>query len=283
MRVDKPKQRPSGQSALFLGAGLFAQRRGTRQRGVGDDHAVDPARARDVHDVVEFGQAQIRRDLEQHRRIAGILAHPLARIDHLGEQVVERRGLLQVAQARRVRRGDVDGEIARDRRERLDQLDVIGDAVGRILVGPDIDADDAAMMGARRKPAQHDLGAVIVEAHAVDHGFIALEPKQPRPRIAALRLRRHRADFDKAETEPQQRVGHLRALVEARGHADRIGKVQAEGAHRQLVVVGARLDRRQQPQALDRHAMRVLRIEPAQQRQRKGVEGADHGISSGMS
>ena len=38
--------------------------------------------------------------------------------------------------------------------ERLDQRDVIGDAIGRILVGPDIDADDAAMMGARRKPAR---------------------------------------------------------------------------------------------------------------------------------
>ena len=228
-------------------------------------------------------RAEIRRDFQQHRRIAGILAHALARIDHLGEQVVERRRLLQIAQARRVRRGDVDGEIARDRRERLDQRDVIGDAIGRILVGPDIDADDAAMMGARSEPAQHGFGAVIVEAQAVDHGFIALQAKQPRPRIAALRLRRHGADFDKAETEPQQRVGHLGVLVEARSHADRIGKVQAEGAHRQLVVVGARLDRRQQPQALDRHAMRVLRIEPAQQRQRKGVEGADHGMSSGMS
>jgi hypothetical protein len=34
---------------------------------------------------------------------------------------------------------------------------------------------------------------------------------------------------------------------------------------------------------LNGHAMRVLRIEPAQQRQREGVEGADHGMSSGMS
>jgi hypothetical protein len=196
---------------------------------------------------------------------------------------VECGGLLQVAQPRRVRRGDVDGEIARDRRKRLDQLDVVGHAVGRVLVGPDIDADDAAMVGASRKPAQRDLGTVIVEAHAVDHGFIALQPKQPRPRIAALRLRRHRADFDEAETQPQQRVRHLRALVEARGHADRIGEVQAEGPHRQLRIIRPRLDRGQQPQAMDRHAMCIFRIEPAQQRQRKGVEGADHGISSGMS
>ena len=248
-----------------------------------DDHAVDPARARDVNDIVEFGQAQIGRDLEQHRRIAGVLPHPLARIDHLCQEIVERRRLLQIAQARRVRRRHVDGEIARHRREGLDQFDIIGDAVGGILVGPDIDADDAAEMRATGQPPQHRIGAVIVEAHAVDHGLVALQPEQPRPRIADLRLRRHRSDFDKAETQPQQRVRHLRALVEARGHADRIGKIQAEGPHRQFWIVRPRPHRRQQPQALDRQTVRVFRIEPAQQRQRKGIEGADHGASSGMS
>ncbi len=138
-------------------------------------------------------------------------------------------------------------------------------------------------MRARRQPPQHRFGAVIVEAHAVDHGLVALEPEQPRPRIAGLRLRRHGADLDEAETQPQQRIRHLRALVEARGHADRIGKIQAERPHRQFGVVRPRPYRRQQLQALDRQAMRVLRIEPAQQRQRESVEGADHGFSSGMS
>ena len=232
-----------------------------------DDHAVDAARAGDLNDIVEFGQAEIGRDLEQHRRIAGALPHPLARVDHLGQEIVERGGLLQIAQARRVRRRYVDGEIARHRREGLDQLDIIGDAIGGILVGADIDADDAAEMRARRQPPQHRLGAVIVEAHAVDDGFVALQPEQPRPRIAGLRLRRHRADFDKAETQPQQRIRHLGALVEARRHADRIGKIQAEGPHRQFWIVRPRPDRRQQPQALDRQTVGILRIEPAQQRQ----------------
>jgi hypothetical protein len=81
------------------------------------------------------------------------------------------------------------------------------------------------------------LRPVIVESHAIDHGFVALQAEQPRPRIAGLRLRRHRADLDKAEAQPQQGIGDLRALVEAGGHADRIGEIQAEGPHRQLFIV----------------------------------------------
>ena len=119
-------------------------------------------------------------------------------------------------------------------------------------------------MRARRQPLQHGFRAVIVETHAVDHGLVAFEPKQPRPRIAGLRFRRHGADLDKTEPQPQQRVRRLRALVETRGHADRIGKVQPERAHRQFAVIGLRPRRRQQPQPLDRHAVRILGIEPAQ-------------------
>ena len=74
---------------------------------------------------------QIGRDLQQHRGVAGIGAHPLAGVDHLGQQIVERRGLLQIAQARRVRRRDVDGEVARHRREGLDQPHIVGDAIRR--------------------------------------------------------------------------------------------------------------------------------------------------------
>src|SRR5262249_48446380 len=89
-------------------------------------------------------------------------------------------------------------------------------------------------------------------------------------------------DLDKAEAEPQQRVRYLRVLVEARGHADRIGEVEAEGAHRELGIISAQLDRWQEFQTVDREAMRVLGVDPAQQRQREGVEGADHGSSSGI-
>ena len=114
----QPEQRPARQSALLSRARpARASVEGRASVVLADDHAVDAARARDVNDVVKFGKGQIGRDLEQHRRVAGVLPHALARLDHPGEQIVERRRLLQVAQARRVRRRDVDGEIARHRRQ----------------------------------------------------------------------------------------------------------------------------------------------------------------------
>ena len=54
-----------------------------------------------MNDVIELGEAEVGRDLEQHRRFAGVPPHPLARLDHPGEEIVQRRRLLQVAQARR--------------------------------------------------------------------------------------------------------------------------------------------------------------------------------------
>ena len=119
-------------------------------------------------------------------------------------------------------------------------------------------------MRAPGQPPQHGFSAVIVEAEPVDHGLVALQPKNPRPRIARLRPRRHGADLDKAETELQQRVGDFGVLVEAGGHADRIGKIQAKGPHGQFGIVRARPHRRQQFQTLECKAMRILRIEPAQ-------------------
>ena len=168
--------------------------------------------------------------------------HALARIDHARQQVVERAGLLQIAQARRVGRGNIDGDVARDRREPLDQPHIIGDAVRRILVGPDIDADDAAGIGPRGEPVQNGFGALRIEAEPVDDAPIGVEAKDARPRVAPLRQRRDGADFDKAKAQAQQRVRHLGILVEPRRHADRVGEIEPEGAHRQPFVVagGAR-------------------------------------------
>ena len=124
----------------------------------------------------------------------------LARVDHPRQQIVERRRLLQIAQPRRVGRRNIDGDVARDRREALDQPHVIGDAVGRVFVGADIDADNAAGARARREPPERRVRALRIEAEPVDHAAIGVEAKHPRSRIARLRLRRDGADFDEAKT-----------------------------------------------------------------------------------
>ena len=55
--------------------------------------------------------------------------------------------------------------------------------------------------------------------------------------IAALRAGRQRADLDEAETHGEKLARHPRVLVEARRHAERIGKVEAEDALREPLVV----------------------------------------------
>ena len=55
--------------------------------------------------------------------------------------------------------------------------------------------------GLRREIRQKDVETGTVEAHAIDEGRMTCEPKQAWFRVARLRLRRHRAEFDEAETE----------------------------------------------------------------------------------
>ena len=234
------------------------------------------ARTRDADDVVEIAERQVGRDLEQHRRRPGARRNPVAHLDDARQQIVERGGALQLAQARRVGRGNVDGDVACDRRDRFDQADVVGGAVAGIPVGADVDPDDAALGRPRRQPRQHRGLALAVEAEPVDHRLIGLEPEHARPRIAGLRQRRHRADLDEAEAQAEQRVRHLGVLVEARRDADRIGKVEPEGPHRQPRIIGRRPPPRGEFQGLDGERMSIFRIERPQQRPGQAVEKANH-------
>src|SRR5581483_2422184 len=101
-------------------------------------------------------------ELDEEWRLTGKSA---AGCLHALEQSIESGGSLEVAQARRVGRGDIDGEVARHRAHTLDSGDIIGDAVGAVASCADIDADDS-----RRtlfQPRQRSLLAVVVEAEAV--------------------------------------------------------------------------------------------------------------------
>ena len=111
--------------------------------------------------------------------------------------------------------------------------------------------------------------------------MIGIEPEQPRPRIAGLRQWRDGADFDEAEADTQQRIGHLGVLVEACGDADRIGEIEPEHAQRQPLVVARRRRQRREFQHFDCDTVGVFRVERAQERPGQAIEKADHGFGSG--
>jgi hypothetical protein len=108
-----------------------------------------------------------------------------------------------------------------------------------------------------------------------------LSASRRKTRIAGLRLWRDGADLDEAEAQTQQRIGHLGVFVEARRHANRISKVEPEGADREPLVI---VDRRQlwrefqHPQC---QSMSVFRIERVQERPDQTLERTDHDVSSG--
>ncbi len=185
--------------------------------------------------------------------------------------------MLQVAQARCVRRRHVDGEIAGDRREGFDQPNVILDPILRILVGADIDADNAAATEAFAEPCERRRRALPVEAEPVDHALVGSEPEDARTLIAGLGPRRHRSDLDEAEAQPQQRIGNRGVLVKARGNSDRIGKIAPKGADAERRVIGSSAGNRCKPKCVDRKLVRVLRIDDAQQWKRQAVKKAEHG------
>ncbi len=230
--------------------------------------------ARQTYSVVEFGKREVGRDLQQKRHGA---AGALTRLKHARQQLIERARMLQVAQARRVRRRHVDGEIAGYRREGFDQPDVILDPVLRVLVGADIDPDNAATIGPLGQPCERRGRPLPVEAEPVDHALIGSEPENARPLVSGLRPRRHRSDFDEAEAEPQQRIGNRCVLVKARGNSDRIGKIAPKGMDAKRRIIGSSARNRGKPKRVDRKLVRVLRIDDAQQWKRQTVKKAEHG------
>src|SRR5690606_38177388 len=143
-----------------------------------------------------------------------------------GDTGKERRKLLlalQVAEAGRVRRGDVDRQIVGERRKHADARDIVRGAVVAVAIGADIDAEDASGL-APVEALGEGLVTLIIEAQAVDERAVARQPEKPRQRIARLGERRDGADFDEAEAEAEELVGDGAVLVEAGGKTDRIGQ-----------------------------------------------------------
>jgi hypothetical protein len=117
-------------------------------------------------------------------------------------KIVQGRRGLQVAQARRIGRGDVDGKVAGDVIEVLDTLDVVGRAVGRILVGPEL--MPTTPRGGRASSRASCRGVTaVVEAEPIDDRAVLAEPEDARARIALLWSRRDGADLGEAEPHGQ--------------------------------------------------------------------------------
>ena len=158
---------------------------------------------------------------------------------------------------------------------------IIGDAIGGILVGADIDADHPAAAGARGEPCQHGLVALVVEAQPVDDGTVAHQPENARTRISRLRQGRHRADLGETETEAQKRVRHIAVLVEPGGHAERIGKADAGDRHPQpRVGLGRAAQRQAGFEPPDRKLVGALCLKGEEQLAPDGLEHR-HGAISG--
>ena len=233
-----------------------------------DGDAVDASAHQHADDRLQVGFGKIGSELHHDRapRLAG--RHQLRpRRQHARQQIVERRRGLQVAQARRVGRGDVDAEVAGDVVEAADALDVVGRAIGRILVGPDVDADDAARRVALQ-PRQCRGMTAVVEAEPVDKSRRSSISRKTRGRGLPCCGRGVTVPISaKPSPMPSTAPHHARVLVEARGDAERIGEREAPRARRQPAVVrrgAARIDAGlQRPQ---RQLVRLLRIEGVEQR-----------------
>ena len=111
-----------------------------------------------------------------------------------------RLAALQVAQARRVGRRDVDGDVVDQRVEPAQARDVVGDRIGAVAVGADVGAEHArALRPAPRAARRTASRPSLLKPMRLISACCSAQPEQPRPGIAGLRPRRHRADLDQAE------------------------------------------------------------------------------------
>ena len=186
----------------------------------------------------------------------------------LGQQGIEQRAqpllLLQGAQPRRVRGGDVDGDVVHQRIDSAEAGLVVGDRIGGVPVHPDIGANDAKPGPQPLQPCRHGVEAGIVEAHAIDQRLVGREPEQPGSRIADLWPGRDGTDLDGGKPLAQQGERCFRVLVEARRQPQRMGQLEA-GQRRSQPWVGGQSCGRKERQQPDRRPVRPLRRQQPEQ------------------
>src|SRR3546814_20944313 len=112
--------------------------------------------------VIYVGRLKVWRDFQENRRPRRSPLH------HYGsEQGVECALVLQRAQTGRVGGTDVDGQIIRQGRHVAHARRIISYPVRRVLVGPDIDAGEAALRAMALQAGNGGGPPPIVDDHAV--------------------------------------------------------------------------------------------------------------------
>ena len=193
--------------------------------------------------------------------------------------------VLEVAQAGRVRRADVDGEVVGN----------VGDGAGRgrvivdvtVAVAADVDADDEALGQPRPRradPVGQRLGAGVVEPHAVDRAPGRADRRVSRGRgLPCLRTRRDGAELDEPESERRPALDRDPVLVESRPEADAVAEAQPDDLHRVARRIGcpdagreAAECRQASPdgcQQVEGRVMDRLGVEREEERPRRAVGG----------
>ena len=174
-------------------------------------------------------------DLHQHRAVGGGA--------HCGQDRRQRLDGLQIAQARRVGRADVDDdEVGRGRGLRRYGCSRLRPAPGRRpwslpMLAP-IGTEWFAVSGERRPNVRRPRRRRVVEPHPVHWGgAVGGQSEQTRLGVAGLGLAGDRPDLGVSESQRPPRACGRGALVESGGQAHRCGKVVPSTSWRKDRVV----------------------------------------------
>ncbi|MNI50264.1 hypothetical protein D3C73_1049150 [compost metagenome] len=206
------------------------------QGGVGGDDRVHAGFDQRLRNLRGFFVGHVRSDLDRQRHVFAVTQRQFrTACGQVGQQLLERIAELQAAQARRVRRADVDRDVAGMGVDLVQADQVIVDRTldWRIEILADVDAQHALVLG-RCDASQQVIDAEVVEAHAIDDRLGFRQTEQARLRVARLRTWRDGADFDKTETQLGETIDGRAVLVQAGGQPHRIREVQAHDIHRRL-------------------------------------------------
>ena len=230
------KYRRPGQPAGFLAVGQVLDAV-AGERGIGGDDAVEAVPAQRVGNGLDLQVIEIGRNFQCQRHVFAV---PVSECDLLRlearQKFIQRLVLLQFAQVFGIGGRNVDRDVT-GVRVNLFQTDqvILGSVLHRCGgVLADVDAEDAAFLGEFGGPDVGDQGVDtgVVEAHPVDDGLRLGDAEQTRFRVACLRSRCDRADFEETEAQSGQGVDVVAVLVQPGGESDRIGKVDAHHFHR---------------------------------------------------